>query len=105
ERRAGGGGGGGLVQEEVVDAWRDAGGDGKHHQGERADDPAFGAGDQDRGRGRTDDAIEGGTVRRDARCGQLRDEPGERIHQLVGHHVNHLNSHAGQVTATGGVRR
>jgi uncharacterized damage-inducible protein DinB len=35
----------------------------------------------------------------------LRDKPGKRRHQLVGHLVNHLNSHAGQITVPGWVRR
>jgi len=35
----------------------------------------------------------------------LRHEPGKRRHQLVGHLVNYLNSHAGQVTVPGAARR
>ncbi len=42
--------------------------------------------------------LQRGPVGRAGGRGQLRNEPGKRRDHLVGHLVNHLNSHAGQIT-------
>src|SRR6266571_4030184 len=94
-----------LVHHHVLDPGTEPGGDREHRQGERADDRPLRPGDQQGDRWRAHDRLQGAAARRAGGRGQLRHEPGKRRHQLVGHLVNYLNSHAGQVTVPGAARR